>query len=250
MAYRLRIYAPTSQYYDSIAVIIPGNAPISVTPLGTGTPCYDAYISSGDIRVGPNIKAGQEDIFANQVFQRWVVNLDGDVTILQTPFIYLDFITYSKYSNVSIRLEINEPEPPKTYYAQLKFDANGGSNAPATIPGSMVNTQPYVRIAIPSTKPTRAGYVFSGWTFDQAGTGQVYIYGDPNYGHVDLYGYNYSPGPVHTLYAKWTQDTSGSAWLSPNGRGYNRGIMWLYANYWHKGIPWVCLGGTTWKRGG
>lgn len=140
--------------------------------------------------------------------------------------------------------------PPQTYYAQLKFDANKGSNAPATISGSEVNTQPYVRIAIPAVTPTRAGYVFSGWTFDQAGTGQVYIYGDPNYGHVDLYGYNYSPGPTHTLYAKWTQDMSGSAWLSPYGTGYNRGIMWMYSNYWRKGIPWICMGGTTWKRGG
>lgn len=250
MAYRLRIYAPTSQYYDNIVVIAPGNNVVNVTPLGASTPCYDVYISSGDIRVGPNIKEGQEDTFANQVFQQWVVNLDGYVTTLQTPFIYLGFPTYSKYSDVSIRLEINEPEPPKKYYAQLAFDANGGYNAPAKISGSMLNTQPYVRFSIPATTPTRAGYVFAGWTLDQEGKGQVYIHGDPTYGHIDLYGYNYSPGPTYTLYAVWTEDMSGMGWISPNGTGYNRGIMWLYANYWRKGIPWICLGGTTWKRGG
>lgn len=249
MAYRLRIYAPTSQYYDSILVMTPGSPTVTATPLGASAPCYDAYISSGDIRVGPNINAGQEDIFANQVFQRWVVNLDENVTILQTPFIYLDFITYSKYSNVSIRLEINEPEPPKTYYAQLKFDANEGSNAPATISGSEVNTQPYVRFDIPETKPVRAGYVFAGWTLDKEGNGQHYIYGDPNYGHIILYGYDYAPGPSHKLYAQWTQDTSGSAWVYASNR-WAKGIPWIYAsNQWLKGIPWVCDNGI-WKRGG
>lgn len=245
MAYRLRIYAPTSQYYDSILVMTPGSPTVQATPLGTSAPCYDSYISSGDIRVGPNIKAGQEDIFANQVFQQWVVNLDGYVTILKTPFIYLDFPTYSKYSNVSIRLEIDEPEPPKTYYAQLAFDANGGTGAPAMQSGSKQNVNPYVDFVIPYITPTRPGYIFGGWTLNGT-TGTIY----PPGATISVYGYNYSPGPTHTLYAVWTQDMSGMVWLSPSGIGYNRGIVWLYANYWRKGIPWICTGGTTWKRGG
>ena len=248
MAYRLRIYAPTSQYYDNIVVIAPGNNVVNVTPLGASTPCYDVYISSGDIRVGPNIKEGQEDTFANQVFQQWVVNLDGYVTTLQTPFIYLGFPTYSKYSDVSIRLEINEPEPPKTYYAQLAFDANGGYNAPAKISGSMLNTQPYVRFSIPATTPTRAGYVFAGWTLDQEGKGQVYIYGDPTYGHIDLYGYNYSPGPTYTLYAVWVEDTTGRVWLSQGGTFWQGILYCSNGSKFYKVIPWVCTG-SVWRRG-
>lgn len=244
MAYRLRIYAPTSQYYDSILVMTPGSPTVQATPLGTSAPCYDSYISSGDIRVGPNIKAGQEDTFANQVFQQWVVNLDGNVTIIQTPFIYLDFPTYSKYSNVSIRLEINEPEPPKIYYAQIAFNANGGSGAPATQSISQQNVNPYVEFYIPYTTPKRAGYVFGGWTLNGT-TGTVYAQGEK----ITVYGYNYPPGPTHTLYAYWTQDTSGSMWLHASNR-WAKGVPWLYASgRWVKGIPWLCANGI-WKRGG
>lgn len=249
MAYRLRIYAPTSQFYNSILVIIPGNDPVSVTPLGTAASCYDAYISSGDIIVQPNVIAGKEDVFESQVFQQWIVNVDGYTFPLSNSRVYLDYPTYSQYAEVQIRLDINEPDPPQTYYAQLEFNANGGYNAPAKISGSMVNTQPYVRFSIPAATPTRAGYAFAGWALDQAGKGQVYVYGDPTYGHIDLYGYNYSPGPGYTLYAVWVEDTSSGILIS-NGVGFLAGDIWLYADRWRLGDIWVCLGGTTWVRGG
>lgn len=137
------------------------------------------------------------------------------------------------------------PQPPtQTYYAQLAFDANGGTGAPAAQSGSKQNVNPYVDFVIPYTTPTRPGYVFGGWTLNGT-TGTIY----PAGATISVYGYNYSPGPTHTLYAVWTEDTSGSVWLSPSGIGYNRGIVWLYDNYWRKGIPWICTGGTTWKRG-
>lgn len=252
MSYRLRVYGPVDSSYSQILLLNGSVYMDRVSPAGESVPCYDGYIDSFSVNIQPTFNTETEFNNFASVFSRWVVNADGQ-TFYQTPTVgdgyrcQLDWTRFAGASNVYVRLEIATAQ---TYYAQLKFDANKGSNAPATISGSEVNTQPYVRIAIPATKPTRAGYVFSGWTFDQEGTGQVYIYGDPKYGHVDLYGYNYSPGPTHTLYAVWTEDTSGSVWLSPSGIGYNRGIVWLYANYWRKGIPWICTGGTTWKRGG
>lgn len=137
------------------------------------------------------------------------------------------------------------PQPSmQTYYAQLAYNANGSTGAPATQSGSKQNVNPYVDFAISPITPTRPGYIFGGWTLDGT-TGTIY----PAGATISVYGYNYSPGPTHTLYAVWTEDMSGSAWLSPYGAGYNRGIMWMYSNYWRKGIPWICLGGTTWKRG-
>lgn len=137
------------------------------------------------------------------------------------------------------------PPAAQTYYAQLAYNANGGTGAPATQSGSKQNVNPYVDFVISSITPRKNGYIFGGWTLNGT-TGTIY----PAGATISVYGYNYAPGPTHTLYAVWTEDMSGSAWLSPNGTGYNRGIMWMYTTYWRKGIPWICMGGTTWKRGG
>lgn len=139
------------------------------------------------------------------------------------------------------------PPAAQTYYAYINFNANGGSGAPSTQYGSETNNTGYVTFYLPSTAPTRPGYIFAGWSLNADGSGNIYGAG----AKIILYsGTTVSPGYSHTLYAVWTEDTSGRVWLSPNGTGYNRGGVWLYANYWRKGILWICTGGTTWKRGG
>lgn len=137
------------------------------------------------------------------------------------------------------------PQPPtQTYYAQIAFNANGGSGAPATQSVSQQNANPYVEFYIPYTTPTRPGYVFGGWTLNGT-TGQVY----PAGAKITVYGHNYPPGPTHTLYAYWTQDTSGGMWLYENNR-WAKGAPWIYTgNRWVKGITWLCTNGI-WKRGG
>lgn len=137
------------------------------------------------------------------------------------------------------------PQPPtQTYYAQIAFNANGGSGAPATQSVSQQNANPYVEFYIPYTTPTRPGYVFGGWTLGGT-TGQVY----PAGAKITVYGHNYPPGPTHTLYAYWTQDTSGGMWLFENNR-WAKGAPWIYTGgRWVKGILWLCTNGI-WKRGG
>lgn len=137
------------------------------------------------------------------------------------------------------------PQPPtQTYYAQIAFNANGGSGAPATQSVSQQNANPYVEFYIPYTTPTRPGYVFGGWTLNGT-TGQVY----PAGAKITVYGHNYPPGPTHTLYAYWTQDTSGGMWLYENNR-WAKGAPWIYTgNRWVKGITRLCTNGI-WKRGG
>ena len=137
------------------------------------------------------------------------------------------------------------PQPPaQTYYAQIAFNANGGSGAPATQSVSQQSTTSYVEFYIPYATPTRPGYIFGGWTLNGT-TGQVY----PAGAKITVYGHNYPPGPTHTLYAYWTQDTSSSMWLYTSNR-WAKGVPWVYTGgRWAKGIPWLCTNGI-WKRGG
>lgn len=136
------------------------------------------------------------------------------------------------------------PPVAQTYYAQIAFNANGGSGAPATQSVSQQSTTSYVEFYIPYTTPTRPGYVFGGWTLNGT-TGQVY----PAGAKITVYGHNYPPGLTHTLYAYWTQDTSGGMWLYQNNR-WAKGAPWIYTgSRWIKGILWMCTNGI-WKRGG
>jgi uncharacterized repeat protein (TIGR02543 family) len=246
MSYRLRVYGPVDSSYSQI-LLLNGNVYLDrVSPAGESSPCYDGYVDGFSVNIQPTFNTEAEFNNFASVFSRWVVNADGQ-TSYQTPTVsdgyrcQLDWTRFAGAANVYVRLEIATAQ---TYYAQLAYNANGGTGAPATQSGAKQNTNPYVDFVIPYTTPTRPGYVFGGWTLDGM-TGTIY----PAGATISVYGYNYSPGPTHTLYAVWTEDTSGSVWLSPSGIGYNRGIVWLYANYWRKGIPWICTGGTTWKRG-
>lgn len=247
MSYRLRVYGPVDSSYSQI-LLLNGNVYMDrVSPAGESAPCYDGYIDSFTVNIQPTFNTETEFNNFASVFSRWVVNADGQ-TSYQTPTVndgyrcQLNWASFANASNVYVRLEIATAQ---TYYAQLAYNANGGTGAPATQNGTKQNVNPYVDFVISPITPRKNGYIFGGWTLNGT-TGTIY----PAGATISVYGYNYAPGPTHTLYAVWTEDMSGSVWLSPSGTGYNRGIVWLYANDWRKGIPWICTGGTTWKRGG
>ena len=73
----------------------------------------------------------------------------------------------------------------------VKYDANGGSGAPANQTKTAASN-----LTLSSTKPTRAGYAFSGWCTTADGTGTRYTPGG-------IYTHNQNGGTV-TLYAMWT----------------------------------------------
>ena len=93
---------------------------------------------------------------------------------------------------------------PVYCYAQLAFDANGGTGAPDLMTGFSTDGSGYVTFEIPSyTIPSRDGYVFAGWATNSAGTGTIRYPGDTYTG----YGTTTDPGPLHTLYAVWEAAT-------------------------------------------
>lgn len=84
-----------------------------------------------------------------------------------------------------------------TIKATLNFNANGGSGAPSSVTqtGTSSSTSGYVTIRIPSTTPSRDGYVFDGW--ELSGSGSIY---SPN-SNITLYAS--TSGETYTLVAKW-----------------------------------------------
>ena len=128
------------------------------------------------------------------------------------------------------------------YYANLSFNANGGSGAPSTIYESEANNTGYVTFSIPYTEPARNGYTFSGWAANSAGTGTIRYPG----GTYTGYGSTSYPGTSYTLWAVWEEEESdGYVWIYNNG--WKKAIPWIYNNGWKKAVPYVYNNG--WKQG-
>lgn len=62
---------------------------------------------------------------------------------------------------------------------ELKFDANGGENAPATLTdGNNDQYRDTNSFKIPDQLPTRDGYEFLGWAENEEGSGHLYQAGE------------------------------------------------------------------------
>ncbi|OUP03914.1 hypothetical protein B5F36_06850 [Anaerofilum sp. An201] len=88
---------------------------------------------------------------------------------------------------------------------ELKFDANGGENAPATLTaGNNDQYRDTNSFKIPNQLPTRDGYEFLGWAENEEGSGHLYQAGE--YCQVKAVG---DPGTggfgSKTLYAVWEE---------------------------------------------
>ena len=88
---------------------------------------------------------------------------------------------------------------------ELKFDANGGENAPATLTaGNNDQYRDTNSFKIPNQLPTRDGYEFLGWAENEEGSGHLYQVGE--YCQVKAAG---DPGTggfgSKTLYAVWEE---------------------------------------------
>lgn len=85
----------------------------------------------------------------------------------------------------------------------VAFNANGGSGAPAA------QTKTYgVTLKLSSTKPTRAGYTFTGWNTAANGSGTAYAAGA-----------NYTANSAVTLYAQWKLNTYKISFDARGGSG-------------------------------
>ena len=91
----------------------------------------------------------------------------------------------------------------------VTYNADGGSGAPTVSTGTMYNAQTSVEITLSTTKPTKSGYTFNGWTATQGST------------QVD-----YQPGGTYsfsnntTIYAVWGVNNY-TLTVKPNGGKWN-----------------------------
>ena len=85
------------------------------------------------------------------------------------------------------------------YYAQISYNANGGSGAPSSHTSS--GTSSSVSVTLSSTTPTRSGYTFLGWSTSSTATSATYSAGG-------TYTFTGSTSTTTTtLYAVWKQIT-------------------------------------------
>ena len=113
----------------------------------------------------------------------------------------------------------------------VTYNANGGTGAPNS------QTKTYgVNLTLSSTKPTRSGYKFLGWSTSSTAT-------EPTYNP----GATYTQNANLTLYAVW--ERLGIAHINVNGT-WQRGRIWVNVNgTWKTGLVWVNVDGV-WKQGG
>ena len=94
-----------------------------------------------------------------------------------------------------------ESNTPTTY--KVTYNANGGSGAPA----SQTKTH-NVTLTLSSTKPTRTGYTFLGWSTSSSATSATYSAGG-----------SYTNNASVTLYAVWTPITYTVSYNANGGSG-------------------------------
>lgn len=105
----------------------------------------------------------------------------------------------------------------------VAYSANGGTGAPAS------QTKTYGQtLTLSSTRPTRSGYTFLGWSTNATGTGTAYAPGG-----------SYTANAAATLYAVWVavQVTSLSAYRSDSA-----GTRSDSGTYGHLSAGWKALG--------
>ena len=201
---------------------------------GSGAPSTQYESSADGTRYVQFIISQTTPTRSGYSFSGWATNSSGTGTIYQPGETY----TVSG-STSSTAYTLYAVWDSVTYYATLSYDANNGTGAPSTQSGS--STTSSIKFTIPSSTPSRSGYVFSGWSTNSSGTGTLYQAGDT----YTVTGSNDSPGVAYTLYAAWSEDTSGYIWIYSNG--WKKAILWIYSSGWKRTRPWVYTSG--WKQG-
>lgn len=231
VSYRLRIYADPIGI-NSISVQTTSGAQVGVvTPLGDNTPGYDEDSITAPLRLVPSIKSGY-------TFTMWVINADGVKTYSTDTILY--FYNNQNATDVQIRIEFEQEQAPQTYYANIAFDANGGSGAPSTLYGN--SQQTYIVFTLPYNTPTRPGYTFLGWHRNKLSSEPEYYIGS----QVTITNVStVYPGPTFTLYAVWQQSTGDGCVYIYNGSTYSRYKPYIYVGGWKETEPYVYNGKWT-----
>lgn len=234
MSYRLRVYGPTTGVSE-LTVWTNGNEFVSAAPLGNKTPCIDEDAISVGIEVTATLNRGY-------IISRWAVNVDENLTYQYSDTCSVRYSGTAR--NVYVRIEVEEESAPPqtTYYATLIFDANGGIGGPDRIEGESVGMD-MVDIDIPFDEPTRKGYTFAGWAYDNPNATR------PDHQPGDLTSWKGSTtGRNHYLYAVWIKDDTTSVYIWDNG-GWRKATpyVWDYGG-WKKATSYIWDYGF-WRKG-
>lgn len=99
----------------------------------------------------------------------------------------------------SIPRESAQPD----FFIPIYYDANGGEDAPTVPAGRVYNHE--MMITHPETVPSRQGYTFVGWVYENMNDAEI-----DQPGQTVYYGELYWDDPI-TYYARWEKNTSPSA---------------------------------------
>ena len=124
----------------------------------------------------------------NYTFLGW----SFDSTATKADYVGGDIVTLNSEKPDRTLYAIWKYTPKYNYY--LRYNANGGTGGPND-QSNLETTDTTVTFRVPSTKPTRTGYTFLGWSFDYTATKADYVGGNT----VTLY----SDNSDRTLYAVW-----------------------------------------------
>ena len=154
---------------------------------GTGEPntqsTLDTTVSPVTFRV-----SSTEPTRTNYIFLGW----SFDPTATEADYVGGDTVyLYSEKPDRTL-YAVWKYTPKYNYY--LRYNANGGTGGPNT-QSNLETTDTSVTFRVPSTKPTRTGYTFLGWSFYSTATEASYVSGNT----VTL---SYEK-PDRTLYAVW-----------------------------------------------
>ena len=120
------------------------------------------------------------------------------------------YLSYGENGRIDFPIPAGKVTYPAIMYT-LKYDANGGTGAPAgdTYKDNTGKTTSH-EFDITTGTPTREGYTFIGWTEDQNGTGTVYGHGESQTTKITVS--KAAPDNCSkTLYAQWTKNPTTAA---------------------------------------
>lgn len=121
------------------------------------------------------------------------------------------------------------------YTSTLNFSANGGSGAPSSLTDTHTSTSAHT-FTIPSTKPTKSGFVFLGWSESSSATTASY---QP--GSTISVAYN----GTKTLYAVW-QTAQLDITSEPATKSLKVGQSWSYTPTTNVSGCTVSVSGASW----
>ena len=174
---------------------------------------WECYYSGGATNFGMKVTSGGKTIYIPE-FDGDEYKSSGSGTLTgtydisgnsgQTKSISVVFDNYkdSPVKSATKTITLSVDVPAWTSYT-IKYDANGGSGAP----GNQTKWKNQ-SLTLSSTKPTRAGHSFLGWSTSSTATNATYAAGA-----------NYTANAGATLYAVWKADTYQVTFNANGGTG-------------------------------